>query len=374
MAAPSRRPAGPHDSRRRGRDRACRRTSRSTRGSCGRAAGGAGSRPGSGRGRSGGILPEPIAAEPIPEESPVESAPGSPAWRLGPREPTTPGPPPPALVRHASVVQIVNSLQCPVRRLGRSSQSYLFWRGSHMRIVVSCTAVAALGAAVIGPAATEARLFRASEQFERVATFVVCENTSCDRTKVEHDRRPRSSPPARTAARWRTPTAALGAIGFVDITNPGQPKGAGRRRSLGRLSPPRWRWPGAGCWSAVDTSESFTTPSGRLDVFDLAALRGRTGGLHAAASIDMGGQPDAVAVSPDRRFAAIVIENQRDEDVNRRRGSCRSFRRAPPGRAPRGPPDRAGPRARRSDRPRRLRARRPRARIRQHQRASTWRR
>ena len=30
----------------------------------------------------------------------------------------------------------------------------------------------------------------------------------------------------------------------------------------------------------------------------------------------MPGQPDSVAISPDERYAAIVIENERDEDVN----------------------------------------------------------
>jgi hypothetical protein len=32
--------------------------------------------------------------------------------------------------------------------------------------------------------------------------------------------------------------------------------------------------------------------------------------------MDLGGQPDSVAISPDGRYAAIAIENERDEDVN----------------------------------------------------------
>jgi len=56
-----------------------------------------------------------------------------------------------------------------------------------MRIVLSRAAVAALGAAVLGltTTAAEAIFFRPSQQFERVATFLVCENTSCDRNEVE---------------------------------------------------------------------------------------------------------------------------------------------------------------------------------------------
>ena len=33
-------------------------------------------------------------------------------------------------------------------------------------------------------------------------------------------------------------------------------------------------------------------------------------------TIDLGGQPDSVVVSPDGAYAAIAIENERDEDLN----------------------------------------------------------
>ena len=34
------------------------------------------------------------------------------------------------------------------------------------------------------------------------------------------------------------------------------------------------------------------------------------------AELDMQGQPDSVALSPDGRYAAVAVENERDEDVN----------------------------------------------------------
>ena len=37
---------------------------------------------------------------------------------------------------------------------------------------------------------------------------------------------------------------------------------------------------------------------------------------HACATIELAGQPDSVAVAPSGRYAAIVIENERDEDEN----------------------------------------------------------
>jgi hypothetical protein len=59
---------------------------------------------------------------------------------------------------------------------------------------------------------------------------------------------------------------------------------------------------------AVNTRQSFADPSGHLAVVDISAQQ-------IVAELDLGGQPDSVAISPSRRFAAVVIENERDEDV-----------------------------------------------------------
>ncbi len=59
----------------------------------------------------------------------------------------------------------------------------------------------------------------------------------------------------------------------------------------------------------VDTSTSFTEPSGQLRVLDLKTRA-------VLASCDLGGQPDAVARADDGSFLAVAIENQRDEDLN----------------------------------------------------------
>ncbi|MGZ5351474.1 MAG: esterase-like activity of phytase family protein, partial [Actinomycetota bacterium] len=60
---------------------------------------------------------------------------------------------------------------------------------------------------------------------------------------------------------------------------------------------------------AVNTSPSFTAPSGDLAIVDTSTQQ-------TVRRIPLAGQPDSVAVSPDKRHAAIVIENERDEDVN----------------------------------------------------------
>lgn len=60
--------------------------------------------------------------------------------------------------------------------------------------------------------------------------------------------------------------------------------------------------------AAVNTSESVTNPGGKLVVIDLATRA-------IVREIDLGGQPDSLKISPDRRYAAIAIENERDENL-----------------------------------------------------------
>jgi hypothetical protein len=63
-------------------------------------------------------------------------------------------------------------------------------------------------------------------QFERVATFVVCENTSCDRDQVELTAAEivAASEDGKTLIYTDSPNESLG---FVDIRNPGMPKALG---------------------------------------------------------------------------------------------------------------------------------------------------
>ncbi|MEO0978486.1 MAG: esterase-like activity of phytase family protein [Pseudomonadota bacterium] len=62
-------------------------------------------------------------------------------------------------------------------------------------------------------------------------------------------------------------------------------------------------------YAGVNTSEDYVNPAGHLAVIALESM-----GI--AATCDAKGQPDSVAVSPDGKFVAIAIENERDEDLN----------------------------------------------------------
>lgn len=99
----------------------------------------------------------------------------------------------------------------------------------------------------------------------------------------------------------------LGVIGLVDITDPKAPKPLGNIEMGGE--PTTTVVDGGMAIVGVNTSESFTNPSGKLVTVDIAAKK-------VVAECDLGGQPDSVAKSPDGSFIAVAIENERDEEVN----------------------------------------------------------
>lgn len=99
----------------------------------------------------------------------------------------------------------------------------------------------------------------------------------------------------------------LGAVGFIDIADPANPKPAGTAMLGGE--PTAVAVSGGKVFAGVNTSESYTAPSGHLAIIDMASKA-------AEKSCDLGGQPDSVAVAPDGAFVAVAIENERDEDLN----------------------------------------------------------
>ncbi|WP_102109063.1 esterase-like activity of phytase family protein [Oceaniglobus roseus] len=99
----------------------------------------------------------------------------------------------------------------------------------------------------------------------------------------------------------------LGALGFIDIADPAAPKPLGNLGLDGE--PTSVTVIGQTAFAGVNTSESYTAPSGVLVSVDVAS-RAETG------RCDLGGQPDSVAKAPDGSFLAVAVENERDEDLN----------------------------------------------------------
>lgn len=143
----------------------------------------------------------------------------------------------------------------------------------------------------------------APSTFNRVSTFEVTTNPGSEIAEIVT---------ATDGGRTLLYTdAEAGLVGFVDITNPGAPTAAGVLVTGG--SPTSVAVAGSRALVAVDDTvtepdETFGPHAGRLLVVDLPT---RT----VVRTINTGGQPDSVKVSPTGQFAVVAIENQRDEAV-----------------------------------------------------------
>jgi hypothetical protein len=150
------------------------------------------------------------------------------------------------------------------------------------------------------------RFFPREKSFQRIATFANYRNNPSLSSQTV-------SEIVAATANGRTlvyTDSVMGAIGFIDITNPAQPQPGGKFSLPAGHEPTSVDILGnAYALVAVNSSASFISPSGYLAVFDLATRA-------VVREIPLGGQPDSVKISPDRKYAAVIIENQRDEDVN----------------------------------------------------------
>ena len=152
----------------------------------------------------------------------------------------------------------------------------------------------------------------AAQRYHRTATYPVYLN------------KPEADPiDAETVAEISTVTpdgntviytdAAGKRIGFVDVTDPAAPAGLGTLslEELGDADDQPTSVAAVGDFVLVvidTTGGDFANPSGRVDIV-------RVSDRTPVHSIDLGGQPDSIAISPDGSFAAIAMENQRDEEA-----------------------------------------------------------
>ncbi|MGL5011907.1 MAG: esterase-like activity of phytase family protein, partial [Paracoccaceae bacterium] len=142
--------------------------------------------------------------------------------------------------------------------------------------------------------------------FNRIATFATPLNMAAgeDTARETSAEIISASPDGMTLIYTDSP---LGVVGLIDITDPAAPKPLGNIDVGGE--PTTAQIIGTSAFIGVNTSDSFTAPSGKLVTIDLATRA-------ITAECDIGGQPDSVAKAPDGSFIAIAIENERDEEVN----------------------------------------------------------
>ena len=147
------------------------------------------------------------------------------------------------------------------------------------------------------------------ERFSRVATFPVFENVIAaggTRNETTVAEIVAASRDGRTLVYTDSPGER---IGFTDITDPADPQPLGTLAMGGE--PTSVAVTDRYALVAVNTSPSFVTPDGELVVVDIHDPTVPS----IVTTIDLNGQPDSISISSRGRYAAVVIENERDEDL-----------------------------------------------------------
>lgn len=166
-----------------------------------------------------------------------------------------------------------------------------------MTVSLRVAITAALLASVAVPASAE-------QVFNRIASFPVANNLPKGEDKATSSEIITATADGNTLIYSDAPG---GTIGFIDITDARAPKAGGSIAIDGE--PNSVAAAGPKVLITIDRTEDLTKPAGQLGVIDIASKKLEN-------TCDLGGQPDSVVVAPDGSFAAIAIENQRDEDLN----------------------------------------------------------
>jgi len=162
-------------------------------------------------------------------------------------------------------------------------------------------ALGALAAVLLSGTALRAS---AAEYFDRIASFPITAN-------LPKDADPKTKTVAEIIAASEDGTLLVytdspgRAIGLIDIADPAKPEGRGLIGMGGE--PTSVTVVGGKAYVAVNTSESFTKPGGKLVTVDLSRKA-------VAGECPLPGQPDSVAAR--NGVLAVAIENERDETVN----------------------------------------------------------
>ncbi|MDW4498981.1 esterase-like activity of phytase family protein [Sulfitobacter sp. D35] len=146
----------------------------------------------------------------------------------------------------------------------------------------------------------------AEMNFNRIASFPVAQNMG-EGADTSRETSPEIIDVTADGMTLVYTDSPLGVLGRIDITDPANPKPLGNV-SLGG-EPTAVAVIESTAFVGINTSESYTAPSGGLHAFDVASGE-------ELGACDLGGQPDSVAKAPDASFIAVAIENERNEDLN----------------------------------------------------------
>lgn len=147
----------------------------------------------------------------------------------------------------------------------------------------------------------------AAKVWNRVGVFLACEqdDANCDTDAETSAETIDITPDGLTVVYSDSPSSR---VGFVDITDPMSPVAGGVVDLPGEPTTVRVTPDGLFAVVGVVTSTNFVNASGLLAVISMETKA-------IVVELDLGGQPDSVDVSPDGNYVAVVIENERDEDL-----------------------------------------------------------
>ena len=175
-------------------------------------------------------------------------------------------------------------------------------RARKLRVLGALIAALTVVAGAIPATASGHRDKKDEPVFDRIASFSVYTNNE-DPTEETVAEIVDASADGMTLVYTDSP---LDQIGFVDISDPADPQPAGVVDVGGE--PTSVSVTGNYAAVGVNTSESFVEPSGKIVIVDMTSRE-------IVDDLDLAGQPDSVKASPDGRYIAVAIENERDEDI-----------------------------------------------------------
>ena len=141
--------------------------------------------------------------------------------------------------------------------------------------------------------------------FQRVASFPVCLqlDPTCNVDTTTFSNFVTASEDGMTLI---YADGGMNAVGFVDIADPVNPIPTGYCQL--DAVPTNVVTVGPYVLVPVNDSKDFVNPAGRLMVIDIESQA-------VVAKVDLGGQPASIAISPDGKYAAIAIENERNQEI-----------------------------------------------------------
>lgn len=141
--------------------------------------------------------------------------------------------------------------------------------------------------------------------FNRVSSYLVCSaDANCSLDNETSAEILYATKDGKTLVYTDSPAKKLGIVDISDATHPinkqtidlpGEPTSVTIKDHYALV--------------VVNKAANYVDVAGELQVYDL-----NTASL--VTTLDLGGQPDSIAISPNGQYAAVAIENERDEDLN----------------------------------------------------------